>query len=95
MTPEQMTQFVKHAQAGVACGLEHPFEWYVNATRWLMHSTPYPDIPAREQEIAEAFLAFFRGCDGMPDDPIATWTVDDMHKACDEWYARPRPRRGY
>lgn len=93
MTPEQMMLFVREAQAGVACGLEYPFEWYVNACRTLMNTTYYPDIPKREEEIAEAFLAFFRGTASHPDDPVLTWTIDDMHEACDEWYARARARR--
>ncbi len=94
MTPEQRDTFIKMAQAGVACGLMHPFEWLYNACR-MTSFMPYAEQPAAEQKIVDAFLAFWRGTDCQPNDPCMTITAEELTDMINEWYARGRDRNEY
>ena len=89
MTPAQMKTFVRVAQAGWTCGLQHPYEWYVNAER-MLDLLPYDQAEEVQNNFIDAFLAFFRGCSAGPFDPIENLTHDQLIDAIDAWYARPR-----
>lgn len=73
MTPEQEHTFVKVAQLGWACDLEHPLEWLANC---LLHSNMFDDQEINQ--IEDAFLAYFRGAMNAPDDPIRDMTFADL-----------------
>lgn len=87
MTDNQMKTFIQMAQTGVACGLMHPFEWLYNAVR-MQSFMPYAEQPAAEEQIVDAFLAFWRGTDSQPDDPCTTITKDELIDMINKWYAR-------
>lgn len=76
--------FVRAAQAGVACGLYHPYEWLMNYIRMPMTSDSV------RTDAMFAFLDFFKGCDAFPEDPIQNWTIDKMMKAIEEYYEKAR-----
>lgn len=86
MTEEQKSLFVSAAISGIVCGLWHPYEWLVNYNRNLQHWCVYEEIPQREREMNEAFLALFRECDCGEGDPVKFWTVDDMYAAINNYY---------
>ena len=90
MTPEQKDLFISMATLGVACGLDNLLEWYVNYDRTLDHYCKYEDIPKKEKEAEETMLAFLHQCGSAPDDPIQTWTSEDLHKAIQRHYNERR-----
>jgi hypothetical protein len=63
MTPKQQEVFCEAAALGVACGLNHRYEWLRNAVRALAHQD-YTTIPKRMDELEDAFLAFERNTAG-------------------------------
>jgi hypothetical protein len=89
MTAEQAELFARESAFGFALGLDHPFEWLFNSGRSL-HCHEYGTIAERQEMIDQAFLAWFRQTECGPGDPKATWTVDDMYQAMNDWYARPK-----
>ena len=90
MTPEQMQAFVEAAQVGMACGLDHPLEWYVNVTSGMWISAmPYDKVPAYVERMTDAFLAFYRGTDSCPGDPVKNLTVQGLQDMIQRHYAQP------
>lgn len=70
MTEEQMCAFIEIAQLGWTMGCEHPLEWFMN---YMLHQpplVPWEDWSEIERKAYDAFIAFFRGCDSGPGDPI-------------------------
>ena len=67
MTPEQAKVFVGVAQAGIACGLQHRYEWFYNGLRMLSHGL-YTEINERTAQIVDAFLAFEKGTASCPEE---------------------------
>lgn len=60
MTPEQKDIFISVARMGWACGLNHPYEWLSNYLNHTMNFLPYDQIPAQEEKVIGAFVAFFK-----------------------------------
>jgi hypothetical protein len=69
MTPEQEHVFCRAASLGVALGLNHRYEWFINAQRALMHGS-YDEIPNRRKELDDAFLAFERSTASCPEEEV-------------------------
>lgn len=67
MDNNQKDIFIKAAQDGVACGLFHPIEWYVNATRMLSWGH-YETINEKEDDLLDAFLSFWKNTAGCPEE---------------------------
>lgn len=67
MTQEQKEIFISYAQAGIACGLNHPVEWYVNGSRMINHME-YDKIGERLKELDDAFVAFYAGTASCPEE---------------------------
>ena len=88
MTPEQKDAFISIAQMGVACGLDHPYEWLVNYEMHAPQLMAYTDVDKNLRIARRAFLEFFHGCGSCPDDPMETWTIDGMLDSIDEFYRR-------
>lgn len=88
MTPEQKDTFISIAQMGVACGLDHPYEWLVNYELHAPQLMAYTDANKNMNKAYDAFLAFFHDCGSCPDDPMETWTTDDMIDAINKFYRR-------
>jgi hypothetical protein len=82
MNAEQMTTFIHYAQIGVACDLNHRYEWYVNALRSTHHG-PYTKITEETQAIQDAFLAFEKGAT-----ELASMTLNDYLDLVNAWYKR-------
>jgi hypothetical protein len=78
---------------GIACGLAHPCEWYINAVRSLAHRYPYPEIPKRELALHNAFAWFLPRCACAPDDPLAGVTRDNLEDFVSDWLEH-RPKAG-
>jgi hypothetical protein len=87
MTPEQMDTFVKAAQLGVALGLDHRYEWYVNACRCLIHGV-YTEIPRLQAAIDAAFLAFEKGTasDPMEEEELERLDMEGFNERIRVWY---------
>lgn len=77
MTPEQNSLFVFIMSSGIACGVDHPIECYMNYMG-SMGMFPYDDIPRLTKEAEETMVAFYRNCAGGPDDPVGTLTKDGL-----------------
>jgi hypothetical protein len=90
VTPEQKELFIWIAQMGIACGLEHPFEWYFNYVRHLPQLVAYPDMPKVETEAMEAFTAFYKDTASHPDDPVKDLTCNGFIDMVNEWYSKGR-----
>lgn len=88
MTPEQKDIFVSIAQMGVACGLDHPYEWLMNYDMHAGQLMSYKDVNDNMNKAYGAFVAFFNGCGSGPDDPMETWDQDQMIDAINEFYRR-------
>ena len=87
MTPEQAKVFVGVAQAGIACGLSHRYEWFYNGLRMIQHG-PYTEIPERTKDIVEAFIAFEKGTASCPeeDEELAKLDYDGYIVLTNEFY---------
>ena len=92
MTPEQMQAFIEAAQVGMACGLEHPIEWYVNVTSGMWISAmPYDNVPAYIERMLDAFVAFYRGTASCPEDPVENLTREGFIEMVNRYYNRSVP----
>jgi hypothetical protein len=90
MTQEQKDVFISIAQMGVACGLDHPYEWLMNYDLHAPQLMAYTDTNKNLNKVYDAFLAFFHGCGGCPEDPMETWSQDQMIDAINEFYRRSK-----
>lgn len=86
MTAKQKSLFIEAAQAGIACGLWHPHEWYVNYVRVLFQLLPYNEVDERATSLGESFIAFYRECMAYPDDPIGNLDEDGFAKMINQHY---------
>lgn len=91
MTKQQMKIFVGASQMGIACGLNHPWEWLANAERALSIG-PWHELNQRQHDLYDAFLAWWHGCGAGPGDPCETATVEQMVDEVNRWYADQRKR---
>lgn len=91
MTPEQAVEFCKAAALGIACGLQHRFEWYVNAVRATTHGD-YSTINERRKAIADAFMAFEKttACCLEETRELESMTLDEFVTKVDKWYSKGR-----
>ena len=89
MTDDQKTVFIQAAQMGMACGLEHPWEWFYNAQRALLIA-PWDTLSMGQARLNDAFLAFWHGCGAFPDDPCETATIEDLYAEIERWYGATR-----
>ena len=87
MTPEQKDFIVEMSQLGMACGLDHPFEFFTNYIRDLDHYN-YRKIPEMEKRAYEAMLEFMKGCGGCPEEEDFYNTLDiiKLNEYIDKWY---------
>jgi hypothetical protein len=90
MTPEQDRLVIEAAQLGLACGLTHPEEWYVNATSHAPSYMHYAEAEVYESLLREAFVAFLQGTASCPGDPMETLTVQNFEGYITDWYASMR-----
>ena len=88
MTVEQMERFVWVAQMGVACGLDHPYEWFRNYELHFLPTIPYEETLVEYRKTLEAFVAFFRGTDAEPDDPVRNLTNEQFLDRMTDYYRR-------
>lgn len=89
MTDAQREVFCNAAQMGIACGLEHRYEWYTNAIRSLAHGA-YSEIPSRAQALDEAFVAFEKGTGSCPEETDGLFCLDakGYRHMVNNWYDR-------
>lgn len=89
MTQGQKDVFLKAASFGIALGLEHRYEWLVNAERMLMHG-PYTEIKESSDSIWDAFLAFEKtlACSPEEDKELSALTGKDLAKRVNDFYRK-------
>lgn len=88
MTEKQKDIIIEIFQTGMACGLNHPYEFFVNYIRSFMNFLPYDDIPKAEQDAYDAFIEFMKGTAGHPDEEewLKTLDADKLNKRINSWY---------
>ena len=87
MTPEQKDTLIEMFQMGMACGLDHPFEFFMNYLRSLDH-VDYKKIPKLEKEAYEAMIEFMKNSGGCPEetDFYNSLTVVTLNDYISKWY---------
>jgi hypothetical protein len=90
MTSEQKDTFISIAQMGVACGLDHPYEWLMNYDLHAPQLMSYADVNKNMSKAYDAFLSFFHECGCGPGDPMETWTQEEMIDAINKFYKTER-----
>lgn len=91
MTPEQKDLFIAAASMGVACGLEHRYEWFVNAVRALQHG-PYNEINPKRTELEQAFVAFEKttaSCE-PEEQELQSLNIGDFYMRVEKFYMKGR-----
>jgi hypothetical protein len=91
MTPEQKDTLIGMFQMGMACGLEHPFEFFSNYIRHL-GVYDYKKVPELEKKAYEAMLEFMKGCDGCEEEQDFYNSLDivKLNEHIDKWYKHRR-----
>jgi hypothetical protein len=84
LTPEQNKLFVEIAQTGITCGLEHPYEWFVNYERSLSMLHPWSEVEKLYQEALKTYVEFFKGTMMCGE----TLTELELIARMNQWYAR-------
>ena len=89
MDDKQRAVFCRSAADGIAMGLGHRFEWFVNALRMLNHME-YSKIEEGRREIEGAFLAFEKTTASCPEEEedLQKLTIRDYHDKVGAWYHR-------
>jgi hypothetical protein len=95
MTNEQKDLVIRIFQTGMACGLEHPYEFLTNYVRMLVHAHPYSEIARLEHEAQEAFVELLKGTASCPEEEeeLQALTPDKLYAMIEAWYGRGRARR--
>ncbi len=75
---------------GIACGLQHPFEWYCNYIRCMPMFMKYSDIPEETNILLSAFVKFLHACACHPEDPLLSINEENLDEAMEDWYMRKR-----
>lgn len=92
MTPEQKDLFISIAQMGMTCGLNHPFEWLSNYIKHLPNFAIYAEIPEKERDAEDAFVAFLQNTGAGPDDPVEDMNRDVLSCIVAHYYEHARER---
>ena len=92
MTPEQEKLFCQIASMGVACGLEHRYEWLANYLHHFLQTAPYNEVSALQAAAWDTFLAFEKSTASCGEEEIElrTMTHKDFGAKMAAWYARKR-----
>ena len=93
MTPEQKDTLVGIFQMGMACGLDHPFEFFSNYIRNLgMYD--YRKVPELEKKAYDAMLEFMKGCAGCEEEQDFYNRMDTikLNEFIDNWYKGRRKK---
>ena len=93
MTPEQKDILLGMFQMGMAVGLNHPFEFFMNYLRTLGH-LDYKKVPEMEEKAYDAMLEFMKNCAGNEEeqDFYNTLTVVKLNELIDRWYKHSNKR---
>ena len=88
MTDEQRKLVISILQSGFACGMTHPFECFVNYTRFLGQITPIATLEQDTQAAEAAFLEFWKGTACCPEEQAEfdALTVAGLYAKIDAWY---------
>lgn len=94
MTSEECQTFCQAAALGVTLGLEHRYEWYVNAQRCLSHGV-YTEIEANSKKINDAFLAFEKRLASCPEEELfyTHLEIGGFNALVNEFYKKARERQ--
>ena len=87
MRLQQTHTFCDAAALGIACGLNHRYEWFVNAQRALAHGS-HANILKHFQRLYEAFIAFEKKTACCPEEQAELDKLDEegYDKLVHRWY---------
>lgn len=93
MTPEQNAAIVTIFQAGMAEGLDHPFEFFTAYIRNLCH-VDYKKIPEMEKQAYEAMIEFLKGSAGCEEEQEFYNKLDTVkfNIHLEDWYRSRRKK---
>lgn len=94
MTPEQTQLFCKIASMGVACGLEHRYEWLANYMMHYLMAIPYEEVLKARADAIDAFLALEKTTASCPEEETELAALDELglsHKIS-AYYTNARKR---
>ena len=89
MTDKEKSTFIEIAQLGIACGLEHPFEWIENFLYHGLQLHRFEDQHKLEVNAVDAFVAFYKGCDSYHG-KYSHLTRESFMEMVNEWYNRQK-----
>lgn len=91
MTPDEKDVFIAAASMGVACGLEHRYEWFVNAVRALQHGR-YDEINPKREGLERAFVAFEKTTAGgqHEEQELQSLNIGDFYMRVEKFYMKGR-----
>lgn len=92
MTPEQEKLFCQIASMGVACGLEHRYEWLANYLHHFVPAAPYNEADALQVAAWDTFLAFEKTTAGseLEEKELQAMTPKAFGAKMTAWYSRKR-----
>lgn len=96
MTDEQEHTFVAIAQMGVACGLDHRYEWLSNYLFHVINTIPYYERDDARERAISAFAQFERETASCPEEDreLGSMTDEQYIERVDAWYKRQREQHG-
>lgn len=77
MTIEQKEIFYQAAKLGIACGMFHPCEWYVNYKRSFINFLPYEQLTENEIKLNDTFKLLFSDNEEKPLTDHELWILVD------------------
>jgi hypothetical protein len=87
MTDKEKSQFIELAQMGVACGLYHPIEWYINLKRCLTDFLPKEKQEEKQKELKNTMISFYKSTSCADDDNIENLDEDGFDDLVDNYYS--------
>jgi hypothetical protein len=89
MNSEQEHIFCQSAALGIACGLNHRYEWLTNSIRAAEHGR-YEDFTKTSDTLMDAFMAFERTTAGSEheEEDLRKMNKDDYTGMVNKWYNR-------
>lgn len=90
LTQENKDYFISAARMGIACGLEHPYEWLMNVLMHSMNLFAYSEIPQEETKYLNAFLAIYKSSPSCPEEEreLRHMTRDEFYNHVCEWFKK-------
>lgn len=95
MTPEEEHEFCRVAAMGIACGLQHRYEWFTNFTMHVLPVVPDTEMHNAYAKVCAAFVAFERTTAGDPWEQVELDKLDTekLLTKIEAWYKSRRDKK--